>query len=250
VRNAGVCMLCLTAMSWLSAGGCQRAVVTAPEPRWPNGRVPAEMSRVPPQSDWKPNANTLPPLITGNPWKPSVPIRDWKHIVIHHTGSESGSIESIHASHLARKDKYGKNWLGIGYHFVIGNGRGMGDGEIEPTFRWRQQLHGAHAGNDEYNQHGIGICVVGNFDNHAPSSAQLLAVKQLVAVLKSEYRIGGNQVVGHREVRATACPGKHFPLSAISQLGDLPVFGQRGSDSDSDANLSPQFVQAEGRSEP
>jgi hypothetical protein len=57
-------------------------------------------------------------------------------------------------------------------------------------------------------------------------------------------------VVGHREVRATACPGKLFPLSAISQLGDLPVFGQRGSDSDSDANLSPQFVQAEGRSEP
>lgn len=136
-------------------------------------------------------------------------------------------MESIHAAHLQRKDKNGKTWQGIGYHFLIGNGNGMSDGEIEPTFRWRQQLQGAHAGNDEYNQHGIGICLIGNFEKERPSAPQMTAIKQLVAVLKKEYRIPSREVVGHRDVRATACPGKLFPMSEIAQAGDLPLFGLR-----------------------
>ena len=63
-------------------------------------------------------------------------LRDWDYIVLHHTASESGSVASIHEEHLRRKDKNGNAWLGIGYHFVIGNGSGMDDGEIEPTFRF------------------------------------------------------------------------------------------------------------------
>src|SRR5262245_25118700 len=57
----------------------------------------------------------------GSPWQPAVPARNWKYIVIHHTATGSGSVESIHESHLKNKDKSGNPWLGIGYHFVIGN---------------------------------------------------------------------------------------------------------------------------------
>ena len=124
-----------------------------------------------------------------------------------------------------------------------GNGHGMGDGEIEPTFRWRQQMQGAHADNLEFNQHGIGVCLVGNFENHRPTSSQLVAVKRLVGVLKSEYHIHGDQVVGHRDVKkSTECPGKLFPLSEVAQANDLPVFGSRAE------MLPPQFVQAQGGS--
>src|SRR5437016_6178725 len=49
-----------------------------------------------------------------NPWKPTVAARQWKHIVIHHTATGTGSVESIHASHLKNKDKSGNSWLGIG----------------------------------------------------------------------------------------------------------------------------------------
>jgi hypothetical protein len=152
------------------------------------------------------------PLATpdgGNPWKPIAEARDWTSIVIHHTATDQGSVESIHETHIA------KEWLGIGYHFVIGNGNGMGDGDIEPTFRWREQLHGAHAGTDEYNQHGIGIALIGNFDEQPPTPAQLAAIKRLVAVLKSEYEIDSEHVIGHGEVKATACPGKLFPLTEV-----------------------------------
>ena len=157
------------------------------------------------------------PSLSINPWKPSAPERSWTSIVIHHTASESGSVESIHEAHLRKKDKDGNPWLGIGYHFVIGNGSGMGDGEIEPTFRWRQQMHGAHAGDEAHNQHGIGIALVGNFDRHPPSPAQLASVKKLVATLKLAYGISSSSVVGHAEIKPTACPGKYFPMADVSQ---------------------------------
>jgi N-acetyl-anhydromuramyl-L-alanine amidase AmpD len=137
--------------------------------------------------------------------------------VIHHTASEAGSVESIHEAHIRRKDKDGNPWLGIGYHFVIGNGNGMGDGEIESTFRWKQQMHGAHAGDEQHNQHGIGISLVGNFDKHPPTTAQLASVKRLVSTLKIAYGISSGNVIGHAEIKATACPGKYFPMAEVSQ---------------------------------
>lgn len=155
------------------------------------------------------------PTVPGNPWKPEVAERSWKFIVIHHTASASGSVASIHQAHLKNKDKNGKPWLGIGYHFVIGNGHGMGDGEIEPTFRWQEQLQGAHAGVTDYNQLGIGVCLVGNFEEQQPTPAQLRAVKQLVAVLKADYGISGDRVIGHGEIKSTECPGKHFPMGEV-----------------------------------
>jgi hypothetical protein len=155
-----------------------------------------------------------------SPWKPSAAPRDWKHIVIHHTATGTGSVESIHAAHLKNKDKSGNPWLGIGYHFVIGNGEGMADGAIEPTFRWRTQIQGAHAGsaNKDFNERGIGICLVGNFEKSPPTPAQKRSVKLLVQTLRQEYRIPATEVVGHKDIRAssTECPGKLFPMAEVA----------------------------------
>lgn len=148
-------------------------------------------------------------------WEPSVAARDWNSIVLHHTATSRGSVESIHRTHLQRKDASGNAWLGIGYHFVIGNGNGMGDGEIQPTFRWEQQLQGAHAGDYEHNQRGIGIAIVGNFDEREPTPAQLSAVKDLVGWLKRRFGILSADVIGHSEIKATACPGRYFPMEQV-----------------------------------
>jgi hypothetical protein len=162
-----------------------------------------------------PTNHPMEPITRTNPWKPDATLRDWNYIVLHHTAADQGSLESIHEEHLKRKDKNGKHWLGIGYHFVIGNGKGMPDGEIEPTFRWRQQLQGAHAGVPDYNQHGIGIVLIGNFENEPPTEAQTAATKRLVGILKREYGIADSKVVGHGDVKATECPGKLFPMSDV-----------------------------------
>jgi N-acetyl-anhydromuramyl-L-alanine amidase AmpD len=153
---------------------------------------------------------------SGFAWEPTAKqYREWRTIVIHHTAARHGSVESIHEAHLKRKDSNGNPWLGIGYHFVIGNGQGMSDGEIEQTFRWREQLQGAHAGAGEYNERGIGIALVGNFDEEPPTAAQLAAVKQLVSALQIRFGIAGDKVIGHSDIKATACPGRHFPIDEV-----------------------------------
>jgi len=150
-----------------------------------------------------------------NAWSPDEPSRDWRYIVLHHTAASSGNVESIHNAHLKNKDKNGQPWQGIGYHFVIGNGRGMNDGEIQPTFRWRRQLAGAHAGVNEYNQHGIGIVLVGNLEQAPPTERQLEAVIRLVSELSRRYEIATTDIIGHGDVKATECPGRHFPLAEV-----------------------------------
>ena len=149
-------------------------------------------------------------------WQPQTAMHDWKYIVLHHTASNSGSVDSIDRTHRERTDADGNHWRGIGYHFVIGNGVGMGDGEVQPTFRWMEQSAGAHAGDLEYNTFGIGICLVGNFEEHPPTPAQLAAVKQLVALLKDVLDIDSSAVLRHGDVKATECPGRLFPHEEIA----------------------------------
>lgn len=190
--------------------------VPLPSPEYP----PAMMA---------PDISTLQPVQTPqkNNWRPSTKERDWKYIVLHHTASNTGSVESIHESHLKRKDANGNPWLGIGYHFVIGNGSGMTDGEIEPTFRWKQQMQGAHAGSSDpiYNQQGIGIVLVGNFENQPPTAKQLIALKDLVRTLKTNYRVSAQNIIGHKDVRATECPGKLFPMAEVANVPTDLLFG-------------------------
>lgn len=221
----GPIMIALAALAAFSAG-CTRPATLPP---------PVSISRVPPVMTPKaqPGLSSRPAgrqdsdkmmstRWSANLWQPDVPAREWTSIVIHHTATDRGDVASIHETHVAKK------WLGIGYHFVIGNGNGMGDGAIEPTFRWREQLHGAHAGEEEYNEHGVGICLVGNFEEHAPTPQQMAAVRQLVSTLKREYGIPAERVIGHSEVKATACPGKHFPMAEVAHSPADVFLGGRG----------------------
>ena len=93
--------------------------------------------------------------------------RPWRYIVLHHSASASGNYDQIDAEH--------RKILGIdgcGYHFVIGNGTGSRDGQIEVSQRWNNQKQGAHTRNartHDADEYGIGICLVGDFDQQPPS---------------------------------------------------------------------------------
>ena len=148
-------------------------------------------------------------------WEPSVASRQWTYIVLHHSATDRGDVAMIDAEHRGRTDSQGNPWLGIGYHFVIGNGRGMPDGHIEPTFRWLEQMHCAHAGSRPHNDLGIGICLIGNFDEESPTPLQMAAVRRLVHDLSDRYSIATENVLRHADVKATACPGSHFPYQEL-----------------------------------
>ena len=142
-------------------------------------------------------------------------LREWKYIVLHHSATETGSVESIDAAHKQRKDAEGNPWRGIGYHFLVGNGRGMQDGEVAATFRWKEQSEGAHAGDLQYNTQGIGICLVGNFEEEPPTPAQLKSLRELMVALQKECRIDPQGILRHTDIKATACPGKQFPWDTL-----------------------------------
>ncbi|TVQ61042.1 MAG: N-acetylmuramoyl-L-alanine amidase [Phycisphaerales bacterium] len=138
----------------------------------------------------------------------------WARIVIHDSGSHYGSPESIASVHESR------NMRGLGYHFVIGNGAGAGDGELFVGYRWLDQLPGAHAGGPDaewHNQRAIGICLVGDGDRRPFSRAQMQRLADLVAALSRELGIPADQVVLHREIAPTSSPGRLFPESALRE---------------------------------
>jgi N-acetyl-anhydromuramyl-L-alanine amidase AmpD len=145
-------------------------------------------------------------------WVPPVKSDRWKCIVIHHSATEFGGARRFDKGH---KDK---GWDDLGYHFVIGNGSDTRDGLVEVGPRWKEQRHGAHCRSPEdyYNEHGIGICLVGNFDEEKPTAAQTQALAKLVRFLSKRYAIPPNKVFTHGGVtHQTNCPGKHFDLKAL-----------------------------------
>ena len=134
-------------------------------------------------------------------------VKPWKYIVIHHSASDSGNASSIDKYH-----KEVKGWSnGLGYHFLIGNGHGSEDGQIEVGEGWNEQIDGAHAGNSEYNRYGVGVCLIGNFENSVPTDSQVSSLLYLINYLQERCNIPKENIVMHRNVRDTICPGEHFP---------------------------------------
>lgn len=147
-------------------------------------------------------------------WVPMVRANAWRWIVIHHSATPAGGAAAFDKMHRA------KGWDELGYHFVIGNGTDTGDGQIEVGSRWPKQKWGAHAKTDDnrYNNFGIGICLVGNFDVDRPTAAQMRSLSRLVAYLEKTYRIPADRVLGHGDTKPTDCPGKHCSLAEVRRL--------------------------------
>lgn len=139
----------------------------------------------------------------------------WRWIVGHHSAIERGNARIYDNYH--RNQRRMQN--GLAYHFVIGNGIDSGDGEVEIGQRWLRQLDGGHVRRADVNRSGIGICVVGNFENRHPSQRQLAAFTELVDYLKNVLLNGNCRFAVHREIdqRHTVCPGRHFPTRAMHQ---------------------------------
>jgi len=138
---------------------------------------------------------------------PGVAARQWRYIVVHHSATTGGSAAAFERHHTRVR-----GWKSLGYHFVIGNGTQTGDGEIEVGGRWERQEAGSHAGVREFNEAGIGICLVGDFNRQWPTELQMRSLEALVRCLMARYGIPPDRVLGHRECHgaATECPGRNL----------------------------------------
>lgn len=139
----------------------------------------------------------------------------WQSIVIHHSGSTKGTPESIASDHVNKL-----HLTGLGHHFVVGNGRGIQDGEIYVGYRWLDQLPGAHiAGEnaDWYNRHSISICLIGDGRREPFTPAQIRRLVDLTQSIASKYDIPSDQILLHSDLVETSDPGPFFPAVAFRE---------------------------------
>ncbi|MDQ8201615.1 LysM peptidoglycan-binding domain-containing protein [Pelagicoccus sp. SDUM812003] len=137
----------------------------------------------------------------------------WKHIVIHHSGTRTGTPKGMDRFH--REERRMEN--GLAYHFVIGNGNGMKDGEIYIGDRWKRQIQGGHLSSYALNQISIGICLVGDFQKNRPTRQQLDQLEALVRYLMNRAGVPASRVTTHTLIhpKHTLCPGKNFPIDSF-----------------------------------
>lgn len=133
-------------------------------------------------------------------------------LVIHHSGERPPSDwnweRQIKAFANYHVNAHG--WPGIGYHYVIAP-----DGNSYKCNGYTTISYHAKGGNAT----GIGICLLGNFEQQADIPApQWTEAKRLCAELRKAIPSIAH-TIGHRQVQgsATACPGR-FMLPRLHEL--------------------------------
>ncbi len=225
--RAGCLIAVLTAIT-----GCQQAqpvsmIEPLPNPNFAGPTLPATsvvaapqrqavaVAAAEPAAPIAPYRKAAPPAGIPREWVPNVTPNTWRWIVIHHSATTVGGAVRFDAEH--RKTR---GWDELGYHFVIGNGTDTSNGLVEVGPRWPKQKWGAHAKtpSEEFNQHGIGICLVGDFDKSTPSDAQMRSLAKLTAYLMKTYHIPADHIIGHGDTKATDCPGRNMHVATVRRM--------------------------------
>lgn len=125
-------------------------------------------------------------------------------IILHHAAG-NGTAESIHKYHVSL------GWKGIAYHYYVRKDGTIYRGRPEDTV-------GGHTSG--YNSRSIGVCAEGNFETDIMSNAQRDAIRELVLDIRTRYP--DTKTIKHKDVGATACPGKNYPFDYIAAADPDP----------------------------
>ena len=135
-------------------------------------------------------------------------------LIIHHTATnrDTTTFEAVNNYHKRLWNWKSKLGYYIGYQYFI-----TADGEL---YQGRAENEaGAHCVG--WNNNSIGVCLTGNFEIEQPTVAQLETLKDLLDCLRDRWRIDLKNIFGHKEKRATLCPGKNL-MSWVQQYREKP----------------------------
>lgn len=142
--------------------------------------------------------DTRTPLRTGT----------WRFIYVHQSATATGNALTLAGSQ------------GLRDHFIIGNGRGAGDGEIQVSQLWNHQQSALPpTGTTAIDPGAISIVLVGDFEHASPTALQMQRLNQLISTLQARFRISADSVTWLGPSAAPADVGRFFPADALrSQL--------------------------------
>ena len=130
-------------------------------------------------------------------------------VLIHHSVTKhEATPDDIALLHKAR------GWGGIGYHFVITK-----DG----TVYYVGDISTARAHVLDKNEKFLGIVMVGDFTKHLPSDEQIKSAHDLCKFFFFQTPSlptlkGWDQLGGHKDQQATACPGSSWPIDMRERI--------------------------------
>lgn len=131
------------------------------------------------------------------------------HIIVHHSATKDGSLLDLSA---IRRFHLSRGWRDVGYHLLIEQVAGRYEAIIGRP--WLET--GAHA--PGYNKKGIGVCFVGNWQNNAPPPELIGFGARHLAAICLMLGIAPENILPHRDVRETKCPGDLFPFDELKRL--------------------------------
>lgn len=138
--------------------------------------------------------------------------KETTYIIIHHSAGISGNVEAFRKDHKKRLDDNGENWKDIGYHFVITNGNGGLDGEIQIGRPIKKV--GSHA--KGRNHDSVGICLVGV---NVFTKKQIESAADSIAALCYLYNIDMSSKTVQRH--SGSCPGKGLNLTSLIEQSKI-----------------------------
>ena len=152
-----------------------------------------------------------PLIITREQWSAKPPIGTYVphnpyRFAQHHTaGRRVSTLTQGIAEQQFIQDFHqnGRGWQDIGYHFTVDDSGRIYAG-VPPQFR------GTHTGGN--NTGNIGIAYFGNYQisGQVPTQAALNALPKIWSYLAFEFGVNPDSLFGHRDYKATDCPGDNF----------------------------------------
>ena len=138
-------------------------------------------------------------------WSWNRPLSQVAYLAIHHTVTKATQDSKADVDYIARLHK-DRGWDGVGYHIIITR-----DGKV-----WYVgDIGTARANVANMNEKVIGISMIGDFTKYLPSDAQISAAHKVCKFFISKYPAltnitNWNNLVGHKDLQATACPGSSW----------------------------------------
>ncbi len=137
-----------------------------------------------------------------------------RKVVIHHTaetGVKNGRTADEVMRAIYRYHTVSRGWGDIGYHYIIAP-----DGTIFEGRAGGDKVVGGHVYCN--NVGTIGVALMGNFNQDDPTGPQIVALGKLLPRLAQKYELDlttessfhgkkTSNLLGHRDLGATACPG-------------------------------------------
>lgn len=107
----------------------------------------------------------------------------WNRIEVYYSGTEAGNTEYLAAAQGVASPE------DLNYHFLICNGFGGLDGQVEPTERWQKQWPSIPDGSWYGGPATIRICIIGDGRHAHPTNCQVKRAEALIEGLCRVFNI-------------------------------------------------------------